>query len=352
MHPMIKSAIGLLITLIVVVFWLSGYDRKAVEINNEDSALYGSLVLPKRDGHTPLPVLIFVHGDGPISSGSYGYYAPLWQALADAGVASLSWDKQGVGGSDGHWLEQTMTERAQQLSAAIDWVAQQPNLDSQRIGVIGFSQAGWVLPQVLAKDERLKYAIMVSTAVNWQQQGHYQTVQRLKSVGQEGEELTQNLDYNTALDALLKQKVPYTQYKQFVTQNAPQSYGSQSMTKERYEFVINNMHVDASSALMQVKQPVLALFGDSDAVVDVQNSISTYQNTLLGPYQYKVYEDANHALFKNDYFSGISKDSIWFGVKMNWLGSEGFTEGFIDDVLSWVTNHTQLTNGGGSTNGE
>ncbi|BBN80651.1 hypothetical protein PA25_06360 [Pseudoalteromonas sp. A25] len=341
MHSIIKIAIAFLIALLVAVMWLSSYERYAIKFVSQQDSLYGSLVLPKQSTEQPVPVVIFVHGDGPISSGSYGYYHPLWQALADAGVASLSWDKQGVGGSEGHWLGLNMEQRADALSAAIDWISQQPHLDSERIGVIGFSQAGWVIPQVLAKDERLKYAIMVSTAVNWVQQGHFQTVQRLKSQGQEGALLAQNLDFNSALDALLKQGVSYKAYQQFMAQNAPESYGAKVMNKVRYEFVVNNMLVDASASLTKIQQPVLALFGDSDAVVDVNHSISTYQRSLSGPFSYKVYENADHGIFKNAYFSDIRKDSIWFGVKMNWLGAKGFSDQFIDDVLNWVTTHTQ-----------
>ncbi|MBD1580781.1 alpha/beta hydrolase family protein [Pseudoalteromonas sp. S16_S37] len=352
MHSIIKIASVLSLGLVIAVIWFSNYDRHAVEIASQEETLYGSVVLPKLRADKPVPVVIFVHGDGPISSGGYGYYHPLWQALAQAGVASLSWDKQGVGGSSGHWLEQNMTQRAEELSAAIDWISTQPKLDSQRIGVIGFSQAGWVLPTVLAQDKRVKYAIMVSTAVNWEQQGHFQTVQRLKSLGQDGEVLAQNLDYNSALDELLKQRVPYKTYQQFITQNAPQSYGGKVMSPSRYEFVINNMHVDASATLNQIQQPVLALFGDSDQVVDVQQSIDTYQSQLSGPFSYKVYENADHGLFKNEYFSGISKDSIWFGVKMNWLGADGLTEQFVDDVLRWVTTHTQLDAQGVLVDGE
>ncbi|NOU52061.1 hypothetical protein HG263_16130 [Pseudoalteromonas sp. JBTF-M23] len=352
MHSIIKIASALLFGLVIAVMWLSNYDRYAVEIQSQQETLYGSLVLPKQSADKPVPVVIFVHGDGPISSGSYGYYNPLWQALAEAGVASLSWDKQGVGGSSGHWLGQNMTQRAEELSAAIDWVSKQPNLDSQRIGVIGFSQAGWVLPSVLAQDKRLKYAVMVSTAVNWEQQGHFQTVQRLKSLGQEGQLLAQNLDYNEALDALLKQRVPYKTYQQFITQSAPQSYGGKVMSRSRYEFVINNMQVDASAMLEQVKQPVLALFGDSDQVVDIHQSIDTYQSKLSGPFSYKVYEEADHGLFKNEHFAGIRKDSIWFGVKMNWLGADGLTEQFVADVLSWVTTHAQLNAQGALVDGE
>jgi fermentation-respiration switch protein FrsA (DUF1100 family) len=342
MHPMIKSAIGILLTLLFVVVWFSQYERQAVEIINQEKSLYGSLVLPNQAGHEPLPVVIFIHGDGPSSSGSYGYYHPLWQALANEGIASLSWDKQGVGGSQGHWLDQNMDQRADEISVAIDWIEEQPHLDQERIGVIGFSQAGWVLPKALVNDARLKYAIMVSTAVNWLQQGRYQTVKRLTSLGHEDEQLQESLGYNTALDNLLNEQVSYQKYKQFVASREPKSYDGGVMNKPRYEFVVNNMNVDATDELSGIEQPVLALFGDSDDVVDVQNSIRHYEETISGVLRVKVYKDADHGLFKNEYFSDVRNDSIWFGIKMNWLGADAMADNFIEDVTEFVKTHSQL----------
>lgn len=352
MHALIKISTVVLLILVLVITYRSNYSRHSVEIISEEAALYGSLVMPKNQVNKPVPVLIFVHGDGATSSGSYGYYAPLWEALAEAGISSLSWDKQGVGGSSGHWLGQSMKQRADELSAAIDWISKQPQLDSEHIGVIGFSQAGWVIPEVLAQDTRLKYAIMVSTAVNWEQQGQFQTVKRLQSQGQKGELLAQNMAVNQQLDELIKQREPYNAYQQFMKQTAPESYGGKVMSEARYEFVTTNMSVDAMHSLRKIEQPVLALFGDSDEVVDVQHSIESYRRSLAGPFQYKVYSNADHGLFRTKYFADIQKDSIWFGIKMNALGARGLTDQFIVDVLDWVNLHSSAQRQGATYHGQ
>lgn len=67
--------------------------------------LTATLALPPND--KAVGMAVFISGDGPIDADNQdiGYW-PIWEAFADAGWASLSWDKPGVGGSSGNWLDQ------------------------------------------------------------------------------------------------------------------------------------------------------------------------------------------------------------------------------------------------------
>jgi len=96
-------------------------------------------------------VVVFVHGDGPVTADHDGGYRPIWAALARAGYASLSWDKPGVGRSSGSWLSQSMADRADEVGHAIDEISRDPRIDNQRVALFGASQAGWVLPLVAAQ---------------------------------------------------------------------------------------------------------------------------------------------------------------------------------------------------------
>ena len=51
---------------------------------------------------------------------AYGDYRPLWGRLAERGIASFSWDKVGVGNSQGDWQSQSMDDRAEETVAAIE----------------------------------------------------------------------------------------------------------------------------------------------------------------------------------------------------------------------------------------
>ena len=73
-----------------------------------------------------------------------------WEAFARRGIASLSWDKPGVGDSSGDWTTQTMQDQAQEALAAIRFLTGHWEILPTKIGAWGISQAGWVLPLVYA----------------------------------------------------------------------------------------------------------------------------------------------------------------------------------------------------------
>src|SRR5690349_813319 len=66
---------------------------------NDSVLLSGTLSLPSQKG--PFPLVIFVHGDGPIDRTSGGYFNEIIVELNKIGVACFSWDKPGVGKSSG-----------------------------------------------------------------------------------------------------------------------------------------------------------------------------------------------------------------------------------------------------------
>ncbi|MEM6531530.1 MAG: alpha/beta hydrolase [Myxococcota bacterium] len=106
----------------------------------EGTQLLGELVAPVGDG--PFPLL--VHIGGSERSGSVGR---VWlpYMLAAQGIASFVYDKRGVGGSDGEYTQDfqvlgadaaaAVTAARAALGKRLDW-----------LGVIGFSQGGWVGP--------------------------------------------------------------------------------------------------------------------------------------------------------------------------------------------------------------
>ncbi|WP_260081260.1 alpha/beta hydrolase family protein [Phaeobacter inhibens] len=120
-----------------------------------------------------------VHGDGPQDRVSGGGYAPLINVFLDQGIAVASWDKPGVGASGGNWLHQSMADRASETSAALSLLNQR--FDDMALGAVGFSQAGWVLPQLTRRDA--DFLVLVGPAVSWQDQGDYYTRVRLAQDG-------------------------------------------------------------------------------------------------------------------------------------------------------------------------
>lgn len=153
-----------------VVLWQHDYglheERVTVPAAGHD--LPGVLATPTGRGTGPFPLVVLVHGDGEVDATHDGFYRPYWEAFARAGYASLSLDKPA------DWLGQTMDDRARETVDALTWAARtRPEIDPARIGLWGASQAGWVMPKVVARAPApgVRFVIAVGTAVNWERQG-------------------------------------------------------------------------------------------------------------------------------------------------------------------------------------
>lgn len=121
----------------------------------------GDLRFP--DGRGPYPVILFVHGDGPNNRTSGVTYPPIMERMHRAGYATFAWDKPGTGESTGRIDRSRLGEqRAQIVLDAIAILKQRPDIDSRRIGLWGISQAGYVMPRVLARTDDVAFMIAVS----------------------------------------------------------------------------------------------------------------------------------------------------------------------------------------------
>lgn len=186
----LRRAVWPLVTVLVVaaylvgvVLWQNSYDmdEQRVSIRHSGHTLNGVLATPK-DGRKRHGLVVYIHGDGPVGATHDDGYKPMWEANAKAGYASLSWDKPGVAGAPGNWLDQSMDDRANEAAAAITWARARPDIDGDRIGLWGASQAGWILPKVAAKTP-VRFVIAVSSAINWLQQGRYNLLAKLRADG-------------------------------------------------------------------------------------------------------------------------------------------------------------------------
>lgn len=81
--------------------------------------------------------------------------------LSRAGFGLLAFDWPGDGESEGEVRWGSGERNA--LSAAIDWLEQQPDIDRDKLGAFGFSMGGYFTIQVAATDPRLQ-AVVIAAA--------------------------------------------------------------------------------------------------------------------------------------------------------------------------------------------
>lgn len=325
------SGLCLVAIIIVAVFWRledHDLDRRAAEsfdFDVNDTRLAGTLWLP--DGQV-IAAVTFVHGDGPQDRSSAGGYAPLINTFLDAGIAVASWDKQGVGGSAGNWLDQSMADRAIEVSTALATLNRR--LADIPIGAVGFSQAGWVLPRLSSSD--VDFIVLVGAAVSWQDQGDYYTRIRLRLSGMNAAGIEQTL---TA--ASIENEDVFGPEARFDLAAVPAG-----MNEDRWAFIRRNRYEDARDNLGNLDMPVLAIWGAEDLNVDAAGDADIYREIVGARHaanKIAVVPQATHGLLKADPYNTqlVSQWSWYMAAKFLAEGRYAFAPEAIDQIRLWIT---------------
>jgi pimeloyl-ACP methyl ester carboxylesterase len=115
---------------------------------NGDVRLSYQLDLPARGGR--VPAVVFGHGSGQLDKTSCRFLASGFQ---QRGFATLCFDKRGVGQSGGQYVnvgtldsEGVFADLARDIAAAVGFLRGRADIDGSQIGLVGNSQAGWIVP--------------------------------------------------------------------------------------------------------------------------------------------------------------------------------------------------------------
>ncbi|MCS3778860.1 alpha/beta hydrolase family protein [Tsukamurella ocularis] len=253
--------------------------------------LDGVLTTPK-GGSGRHGLVVFVHGDGPANASRDDAYLPIWEAFARAGYATLSWNKAGVGGTPGNWLDQSLADRGAEVAAALDWARTRPEIDTGRMGAWGVSQGGWVLPPLAARRPDLRFLVLVGAAINWLRQGEYNLRSDLRDASDE--EKRRALARRTANIALLEHGATYQEYLAAEVDRKP-------MTEKRYGFALRNFRADVTPELGRIAVPTLLLLGSADRNVDTPETARVYAARMHpGMLTEHTFPGATHSLTRDD----------------------------------------------------
>ncbi|MEO8033075.1 MAG: alpha/beta hydrolase [Acidobacteriota bacterium] len=132
-------------------------DQDLVRFTNGAITLGGTFLKPQ--GVSKVPVAVVVHGSGLVTRDMLLQRA---QLLLRAGVAVFLYDKRGTGESGGDWQVASFDDLAGDALAAVRAMRSRPDVDPKRIGVVGHSQAGWIVPIVASKDPEVAFAVIAS----------------------------------------------------------------------------------------------------------------------------------------------------------------------------------------------
>ena len=291
-----------------------------VKIPIHEGELHAEIAMPKNKDKPG--VIIVVHGDGALNATADGAYKPAWEAMTCAGYAVISWDKQGVDGSSGNWLKQSMEDRTNEVLQVIEWVKTQDQFDKNNIGIWGASQAGWVVPKVAGKAD-IAFCILCAPAINWINQGEYYLTQSMQHLGKTDEEIRDAVyKYKKEIE-LLDNDIIYKEYLSYITDE-------EYVSKDRFAFIKRNYHSDATADLSNLNAPILLILGGQDTNVNSRETLQAYQDHVPKEFlNVEWIQCTDHSMLKQKYIDHPTLRTIAFVLTPKRVVSE--------DYLSAVT---------------
>jgi dienelactone hydrolase len=270
-----------------------------VVVRSGQIELPGTVVTPP--GGAPVggwPALVIVHDAGPRQRDAY---EPEARALAAAGIVTLIYDKRTAGYS---LTNRSFPALAADAAAAASVLRSWPGVDPDRVGVLGRSEGGWVVPLAAARSPQINFVITVGAS--GLPPARTQAWSNLTHLDHAGVGPSLHRPLGLALTRLLV--------------NAG---------------MFGAAEYDPAPSLTEVDQPVLAIFGELDRSTAPGESVEAFRAALdrggNQSYTIRVVPGADHRLRH-------SPDGF--------TGSEEFAPGYLELVTSWVT---ELADGPPST---
>ena len=154
----------LLITLPEIVFSQSAdFTIQNVKFESQGITLAGSILTPKKT----FAAVVIVHGSDPVKR-----EMEFAKRLAKEGIAVLTYDKRGVGESGGVYVGPSVGTNnidtanlnllSQDANAAVNIFRTYLKDKKAPIGLVGFSQAGWIIPIAASKNPQIEFMVLFS----------------------------------------------------------------------------------------------------------------------------------------------------------------------------------------------
>ncbi len=144
-------------------------EREVLVLSADGAKLTGTLTVPDEAAHGkgPHPAAVMITGSGPQDRDEtlmdHKPFLVIADHLTRAGIAVLRVDDRGWAGNfDPKGEAATTDDFVLDAAACAEWLAEQPEVDAKRIGLVGHSEGGLIAPMVAAKDARVAWLVLLA----------------------------------------------------------------------------------------------------------------------------------------------------------------------------------------------
>jgi len=237
-------------------------------------------------------------GSGPSDRDNDVLFPPIREHLLGAGIAVCSFDKRGVGGSAGSWLEAGLFAQADDLIAALAVFESESRRDLP-LGLFGHSQGGWVVVEAASRGVPVAFVITNSgPGVSPARQERYSLANKLT-----GDRVPETLATYDAVVAVMRERPGLAAGLQQLDAD-----GVPYRELPGLEFVFEDEAIwrlfaeisdyDPAAALSRITTPFLAIFGTADKITPPEESVVALRASVRPELlQVEVFPEGDHRLF-------------------------------------------------------
>ena len=310
------------------------HDSRSVRFHSEDGTeLQGRLLVPQCPG--PHPVIVSVHGSGPVNR----YGGPFHTFFLQQGMAVLAYDKRGYTPDPTAWHEPDFADLSADVAAAVRFVASQTEIDHERIGIFGSSQAGWTAPAAAVAAEETDFLIVrVGPAVTSFRTILHEVRQELRAEGMSGLNLDYAMDLRREIYELAMEGEPISATNELVAPYLDESWYVQAYgegpisgrwSTRWWERAERNLTWTPAPALKRFAGPVLWFLAELDENVPLITTRAALERAFEAApgddHEIVVIEDAPHS-FLIDTPKGPRYADGFFNYMANWLAERGYAD--------------------------
>jgi pimeloyl-ACP methyl ester carboxylesterase len=271
-----------------------------VRFSNGAIQLAGTLMSPDNDSKHP--AVILVHGSG---AANRDFMLPFARFLIRRGVAVFGYDKRGVGGSTGDWNTASFDDLAGDVVAAFEYLKTRRDIDHAHIGLLGISQAGWVMPLAAVRAKDLAFLISVSgAAIPAADTTLDQARNEMTAGGMKPQTVEQIVNLMKLQYQFVRTGEGWEKYEAAREQLAarlgapPPATFPGTRDHPWLQFIGRFLFYDPAPTLRQLRVPVLALFGELDNNIIAEKNRTAWETAMKagghGDYTLRILPKANH----------------------------------------------------------
>ncbi len=140
--------------------------EREIRFRSGDVELAGTMAVPDAGG--PFPCVLFITGSGQVDRNEnhkklrVNAFYDISHNLAQHGIASLRYDKRGVGHSGGNYWPTGFYDNVQDAGAALQCLKQQRDVQPQNVFIVGHSEGAFLAVKLASSGAKVSGIVLLA----------------------------------------------------------------------------------------------------------------------------------------------------------------------------------------------